>query len=48
MMPAGRAASPDGGGIEMQYGAEATRLWQITPLLLTIAVVGGALLYAFS
>lgn len=32
----------------MEYEVESNRKWQLGSLLMTVAVVGGAILYAFS
>lgn len=37
-----------GGEIQMEFEIETNRLWQIGSLLLTVVVVGGAILYALT
>jgi hypothetical protein len=48
MMVAGRIDRPEKRGAEMEYEIEANRKWQVASLLMTLAVVGGGILYALT
>jgi hypothetical protein len=48
MIKAGRDVSLMGGGTPMEFNDQSNRPWKLASLLLTVAVVGGAIAFAFS
>lgn len=48
MVGSDRDGRLQGEGSRMEYEIEKNRSWQLASLLLTVAVVGGAIAYAFA